>query len=402
MKEKIFYILILSVLFLGYNLTTAMGLERNLVLLFFLLLGLVIIAPKIKYSAPKALKLLLIFVIIYGILRNFFDTREGTRFLIIQIIGTPILFSAANKFLDLNIVPDRYIRLWSKIFKALIFSFLVVTGMALVERVTGHIILGWSDVTYEGVDISTEFRSTSLLGHPLANALFVTIIMNFLLITPIRNKYKYGLWTLGFVSLLCFNTRSSIVGCLLMMGLYVARTIVFNRKVSLTTKISTVFLSVIIGGLCYVLVYNYGFGGRLLDMGLFDDSSAQTRVNAWDFINYIKINDLLYGISFDQKELLKLQLGVFGLENFWIDMTLGYGLLIFIPYVLLTVKVIRETYKGYSLFDALFTTSAFVLTASTNNSLATDFTPLFVFLICCVLFHPDNIKHITPNKYLTE
>ena len=69
-------------------------------------------------------------------------------------------------------------------------------GIAVYERITTNRLFTYDTDIMEGFvtigdSIASEFRSFSLLGHPLNNANVVSLFMGFLLVNnSLKNKYK--------------------------------------------------------------------------------------------------------------------------------------------------------------------------------------------------------------------
>ena len=63
----------------------------------------------------------------------------------------------------------------------------------------------------DSMKLGASFRSFAFGGHPLANAVVISTIMNFLWITEISPIKKIQYSVLCFMALFCFNTRFAIV-----------------------------------------------------------------------------------------------------------------------------------------------------------------------------------------------
>lgn len=247
-----------------------------------------------------------------------------------------------------------------------------------------------------------EYRSWALHGHPLQNALIVSTMMSFILFSGLKEQIKVPLWIMGYIAILCFNTRSSIVGNALIFGCYLLYTIFKDRTVRIKTKRHLIVITIIsLTGLVW-LMNSYGLGGRLLNMGLFDDSSAQVRVDTWSLFNYFSIEDFIWGISHLQYQRLLYVCDLFATENFWIDWLLRLGVVFLVPFIVLYFIFVRSLYKGYSFVSKCFTAATFLLIASTNNSLSSTFVPTFVFVMSIFIFHPLVFDTVVPSKYLSQ
>jgi hypothetical protein len=142
-----------------------------------------------------------------------------------------------------------------------------------------------------------------------------------------------------------------------------------------------------------------GLGGRLLEMGLFDDNSAQVRVDTFSIFDYYSLSDFLFGSSIPYSMLL-YRMDLWATENFWIDFLIQYGLVFIVLLILFMFFLLKKLYTGYAWTQFLFTFFPFILIASTNNSLSADWHPLFFFLLSVVIFNPDTFNKLVPSKYL--
>lgn len=80
----------------------------------------------------------------------------------------------------------------------LIIYFLSNCSLALIERILGFHLFEYSD----SMKLGASFRSFAFGGHPLANAVVISTIMNFLWITeisPIKKNTIFSIVFYGFV-----------------------------------------------------------------------------------------------------------------------------------------------------------------------------------------------------------
>lgn len=394
MKNNWLILLTFLLLFIGSNVLPYIGLESNV---FFTLTILMAIPmcwiQRRNILSNKPLFFLLILICVYGLLKLYSDKGEGTKTILVQISGAPLIFST----FPFIFYKNKHTELWHTITKLIFYAFILETGLAIVERLLNQNILGWNignEIIFIGDKESADFRSTALYGHPLYNALMVSTIMSFILISPIKDKYKYILWGMGYVAILCFNTRASIVGNALLMIVYLGNSI-FSRTLSLKNKMKIIFSVIILSCIAVSLFLNAGFGNRILEMGLFDENSAQVRIDIWSIFNYIKLEDLLWGISHKDMQYLLYMGGLYATENFWIDQILRLGIIFCLFYWGTLFIFINKLYKEYTFFNKSFTFCTFFLIASTNNSLSSNYLALFQFLLLIVTFNPKNNKNIS-------
>lgn len=363
----------------------------------------IIFVNKLHIVKTKSLLLLSIWVVSYSLIKLFLEGGEGTRMAVIQIVGTPLLLSSFPIWETIS-YQNYKVKFWRHLFYTFILFFIVETGIAILERFVGYNFFEWKadevfSINYTG---NLEFRSCALHGHPLYNALLVTTSMSFILISPLKLKYKLSLWSLGYMSILCFNTRSSMVGNFLLLLTYLIYTIFFDKSIKKKIKRHLLISSISIICLASFFIISKGWGGRLLEMGLFDDSSAIVRVNSWNIFNYFDISNFLWGLSRNEITRTIYSSGLHLTENFLIDQILLYGLVFYIPYVTFTTFLCMYLLKDYSLFQRFFVSGSFLLIAVTNNSLSSNFYALFFFIILICLFNPRHIKTMVHKKYIQK
>lgn len=381
-------------LFCGSNLIGAIGIDIK----FFYAAIMLICIPLAFYNrkilcADKRMMALLLFCVSYGIQFMYYDRSEGSRYTAMVIMLTPVFFSAFPRNSYGDKINYSISHLWNKLLILFVTFFVVETVMASVERIMGSNILGWQRLEEGAImDFSDGFRSSALHSHPLYNALIVSTSMAFILTSKFRLKLKLMLWMLGFFSILCFNTRSSIVGNAVLLFVY---TIYILHKGSGISKQDKRFLlffvsfMVLIGSILFFIL---GFGSRLAEMGLFDDDSAMVRVDVFNIFDYYPLEDFLWGMDYTQYEYAMYYAGVDIIENFFIAYLLRNGIVFLIIYITLYLLLINKLYSGYDKFTKWFTGGTFLLIAATNNSLSTLGIAFFLFLMLIVMFNPVNLN----------
>jgi hypothetical protein len=113
-----------------------------------------------------------LFVVLFKTFLGDSDAVRNTFFFMILPMLTSILIS--NQSINVKL----------KLSTLVIFFFVVECCLAIYERIAFVNIFPIIDGTEDIIDISDQqFRSTAFLGHPLANALVVSIIIGFILIS---------------------------------------------------------------------------------------------------------------------------------------------------------------------------------------------------------------------------
>lgn len=78
---------------------------------------------------------------------------------------------------------------------------------------------------------------------------------------------------------------------------------------------------------CFVLL-GYGLGNRLLELGLFDDSSAVVRVKIFEIFDFYQLKDFILGYSSESIDdiLFVSGLSSYCIENYWLVYILKFGI----------------------------------------------------------------------------
>lgn len=354
-----------------------------------------------KHNLSRSQQNVIVFVVVFGILKLLIDSGAGTKAAVLPIWGTIFLFSAFPRCYQYEKI--RILQLKKKMLRVLIIFFVVECGVALIERILGYTIFPWiGGVTLDIETMKTGFRSVSLHGHPLNNALMVSTMMSFLLLSPLKPVYKFSLWLMGFLAILCFNTRSSMIANTLLLGVYVLYSLFADKTMMWRNKNKVLVISVIVFLCGYFLFTNGYVGGRLLDMGIMDEHSSKARINVWNMLNHFDILAHPLGVSYGEMRRIAYVSGVLFIENFWIIWLIRFGYIFLVGYVIVYCVFLKDLNKNYTRFQFFFSFGTFILIASTNNSLASGMIAPFFYLICASLFDPSLFVQIVPQKYLAK
>ena len=371
---------ILGIFILSPNVLTTFGFNLKMYYTFIIVLSFILAFFNNNTFFQKSiiLKIIVILSFCLSVWKLQTDHSPGMKVLSLNVLGMGIVFSCLP-YAPLKKDKDRYLQF-------ILVFYIVLCVLSIWERAFTQHLFTWNVDAEEFSFIyygDSMFRSFGLIGHPLQNALVVSTIMSFILISKIR--YKYWLWFLGYVAILCFNTRSSIFGnaaLLIVYSLYEN----LNKKGNPKLVLFTTFFIV----MAYVSIYNIGLGGRLLQYGLIDeDGSAGVRIKIWSIFSYYSISDFLWGYDFNQIQKMLYSAGLHLTENFWLDYTFRYGFVAVILFTILYSLFVHELSRGFSKFEKYFTSATFILLASTNNSLSCSWLPLYYFFYCYWVFRPQ-------------
>lgn len=394
----IYNVLLIVVIFFAQNVMNFIGISDNkpiYAIYMAVAICLIVVNRNCIIRRNKHFLWLMIVIILACFVKSRLDNGPGSRDIAVKLLCAPLIFSC------FPIIPKGKL-FWRKATRVLFGFYIIECGLAIFERVTLINIFPWiegDDSSFNIMDTGIAgFRSFALLGHPLMNALPVCTMMAFILCSQSLSwKKKMSLWVLGYITLLCFNTRGSIVGAALILGLYVLKEYFTDKKLSFAKKnLALIGLIAGTGALVFIAIH-FQLGGRLLEMGLFDQESAQVRVNTWDIFNYFDMRAFLWGMDQNTRTMVIYQSGLWTTENFWIDYMLIIGLVPLAIILIFYIISIKDLYKGYKKFDVLITVASFILIASTNNSLSATWIPLFLYLmmISCFSFKEgisDNLE----------
>lgn len=364
-------------------------------------------------SVPLSTWLLLITGSIYLFTKKKLIKNYEISFLLFCItytfVNTIILQRSANLIIIINsFIAPIFISLFAKnipnakknIYKIILLYFIAECGVAISERIfSENFLIAASETTFMDMSMSHDegFRSASIHGHPLQGALMISVIMGFIYIANIKIKNKITLLILGCTALLSFNTRSSICfwGAMLTLLLF---QIILSRKYTITNKLSSfVLLSIAFIGIWNLL--QSGWGGRLLELSLFDEDSAQARIDVFQMFNFISFKQILWGIS--EKDIINImsKSGIGIIENYWISYILGFGLictLIFVTFVFLCLKPL---FKNIATIKIIISVGSFLIISSTNNSMLSGVPALILLVLCVYSFPIKKINYEANNQY---
>ena len=230
--------------------------------------------------------------------------------------------------------------------------------------------------------LSEDFRSFSLLGHPLRNANIVSVMLAFILCSnTIDNKLKIFLVLLGLGAIWSFNSRACMMMWLIIIGYRV-----FLYGKSLKWMVTSIGLLIIIIPSVLLYIQKTGILGRL-DFD-FSDGSTMTRIMAIDiFLSHPwSMSEILMGGVLLEMPTFSKVVGVADyvyIENGYL-LDLGYW-----GFLLGSIKIMGEmiiTYQAlryYHLKDKVIIMLSLWGVAMMNNN--TAFTFLMPFFMCSYL-----------------
>lgn len=374
---------IICILFLGVSVLYTIGVKNvnvnsssfidNITPGFFLLVIcfiLLLIQKKIKIKKEECF--LFVFTGIYIFLKTYLFKQPIYLAIVCNVFIGPVI---------LLIILRQTQFPKSKVINLLILCFFTECFCAIIQRLLGYsfLVMPNLDLTINASYESGDFRSVSMYGHYLQGALFVTTIMSYIYIAKTSFTKKLLLLTMGFLAILCFNTRSSMAYWGVLLTLLIMQKMFSSHTPNKEKALCVLYLIIMLFSLSYLIAA--GWGGRLVSMSLYDESSAEARITLFRVFHFLNTQDLLWGISLQEVERVMQQSEVFIIENYWVLFILYLGLIPTIVFTILTVFCLKDLFKRFSYIQAGIPIFSFLLISSTNNSMATNIPILFIFVL---------------------
>lgn len=401
--------IIILIVFVGYAIFQYLGwdISNPSLPLFFRIMPstyLLVVATFIALSHYRlqfiTIEKRMLFMLIIAFMISFFRSRTVAEANVVTCLLPGVLISICMAYLN-NEKDKLFVQ------KTLYYFYITECAICIFEAVTHFRFFppiysaGAIDVLVDDYnDVLGQFRSTALHGHPLSNALLIDIIMSFFMITPyFHEKKKAKLIILGLAALLSLNERSSIYVMVLFSALYLLKTYT-KSNVSSGFKMVLLILPILIflGG--QYLIQNYGIGGRLLLQEELE-SSTEGRLNMIPALFSLPIFDIVIGVDLnDFKRNLEILCGGH-MENYWIQYIAYYGLLLFIPILIMYCKILGK-YIPANFYEKIIVIGVFGIASSTNNSLACQIPAISFFILCGYSYLNDTKYHQLQNNYTYE
>ena len=382
MKNILIYLGIISCLFITPTTAPFIGVRQVGLTSSFLLLGVflyefLIAQQNIQYKVFREE----FYVIIICLLYMAFKILDGN----VEVIRSIFFFIMVPVIISILLSIQKS-RVKVKVVKIVVIFFAVECLLAIYERIAGfNMFPDLNNIDNIFMEVkSWELRSTALLGHPLMNALGVSIVLGFILVSRFPILLKFLCLGTGFMAILSFNARgASIVWAGL--GLYYLYIAYKAKKGSPIKKIVLIlgFIAPLVYGVYYLLYYTH-FGGRLINQETLIDGSAETRFNVFQSFDYIEEYDLWFGNPSNYVKIVNY-LGAGGVENSYVVLVIQYGLLFGIPLILSLFLLVKKYLISYTWKQKTFLLGAFIVIGSLNNSLSGS-TPWLIFVICSQCF----------------
>lgn len=307
----------------------------------------------------------------------------------IRVVGLPFTF-----FFDTFIGPVLVFFLYKDLREqrahrfALLFHSLMMLNatVGIIEFASGVRI---TPLVASGLVIDDDWRSTALLGHPLANASLTGSYILTLALGAARDLPRL-LAIAGFVisaaGMVVFGGRaSSVILLLMLLAIGAVRAVQISQGRRFDTRsIIAVLVAIPILALVFVTLTEAGFFDQFIERFFDDQGSASTRVEMFELFKHIAWGELLFAPDAAQLSTLRSIYGLdFGIESFWISFVLSYGLIpglaFFAALYFFCRDVVRALRPG-----AIWVFVFFFAVASTSVSLSAK-TPLLAVQVLMLM-----------------
>ena len=212
MNNSIRYLIVFLLFFLGENVSSFIHIDSKVIMVSIFILCMIVLLLTRSYKNRNLEIVAVLFIALYTFYKIKTDGGAGSR-----MIGFTVLLP----FVILLVFPVKKVTMkqlvmWKKLGFLCFTFYLVECLIAIFERFTYHLVFRprgeiLNTLSENMLEDAFGFRSGGIHGHPLQNSLIVSIIMIFILTSSLKAKFKYPLWLLGYIGVMCFNTRAAIV-----------------------------------------------------------------------------------------------------------------------------------------------------------------------------------------------
>jgi hypothetical protein len=313
-------------------------------------------------------------------------------------VGGPV-----TQFIDTFVLPlflyvliVRQTGSWLRAMALAVHAFMALNALlGLAEFAFGFRV---TPLVAEGVEITTDWRSTALLGHPLLNAAATASYAFMLLIGGGRDLpvwVRAMAFALQLAAMVAFGGRAATAFLLVFSipALSIAAWR-FRGQYRMTPATAGMFVIVAIAATMIVgLLATGGFFDRFIGRFLDDGGSAAARTSMFDVIWALTPEMLWFGSDPDYIASLQRQVGIpFGIESFWVSMVANQGLLFSLPFFAMFFVFLNDV-RRWSGPGSHWAILLFLLIISTSTSLSSKTAMLTVYLIAhCLLLRPASSR----------
>jgi hypothetical protein len=204
-------------------------------------------------------------------------------------------------------------------------------AIGFYEYFAGHRLV---PITLGNLVVTGDWRSTALLGHPLAAAGVVAMYAMALLLGPgggLPRGWRIAAIAAAVCSLMVFGGRTALVAVLVVAaGLAVtgAARLIRGDRFGLGSVI-LVTCGIVLLAVAVPILFDSGVFDRMIARFSSDQGSAHARIASMFLLSQFDWNELMLGTTPARSGALQAIAGLdYGIENFWVACIVQYGILL--------------------------------------------------------------------------
>ncbi len=248
-----------------------------------------------------------------------------------------------------------------------------------------------------GEEVTGDYRSTALLGHPLLNAATTGAYVLCLFfgadaaLAPLARVLLIGVQILGLAA---FGGRTAIMMCTLIISGGLLKDfglLLMGRRFDLRRLLLFIFITpVVLGAIGYAV--SAGVFDDLIGRFVDDNGSAEARVIMVKMFDAFDVADLMLGPNPDLVSSTQRSLGIaVGIENTWVALMFQYGALMTAFFICGLLALFWEFWRQ-ARRGAIFLFLYFFVIISSAIGLAAKTTMFIEFAILLLFMFNDEFK----------
>jgi hypothetical protein len=245
-------------------------------------------------------------------------------------------------------------------------------------------------IVAQNIEITSDYRSSALLGHPLNNAAVASVYAFILMIGGGRDLtpgWRTIALLLQLPALAVFGGRFATVAFVGFGGavaLWGFAQILAGRRFSRLAA-ATALALIPVAVVSIILLVSEGFLDKFLMRFVDDQGSAASRLVMFDLVGDIPFHDLLIGADPQIVATMQRTYGIaFGIESFWVGFIAYYGILVSVPFFVGLIAFLADL-RRQTIPGAVWASVLYILICSTSASLSGKTTGFGQFLVLAML-----------------
>lgn len=371
------------------NVLSTLGIPSEYITYILLVIGFFIIIRSRNSFKSIEWKITLLFLFLLGFRYFTGILPESFRYACNLVIPCLVSFALPNTMSATNK------KIYILAFKLLCLFFAAEIIIATYETITHSHLLTWIDSTYESHLDKIKTRPIGLVGAPLASSHILATLSFFILNSPLKQKYKYTLWSINLIGLLLYQGRMGILFTIIYFIFYMFIELK-NRQISIArfTGIMTTIC------LITIILLSLGLGSRLFTED--DGGSADMRLGALTFFDTFSWKNFLIGTPYKNMDIIRETLGVRIIEMFILCHFILFGILFSIFFYILYIKLYLRIYKNNDKILKVITIIAFFTLEATSISWFSTYEEVTFFLLMAKLLNTTTLILLIPPKYINR